>query len=125
MDLVAKIAIFCRELSDTTLLDLARKQNKEGLFRRAKGALEAGDIGPALEADLDALDQMVKQETGQRLFLVTRSYPALPPYQGDPQAQWWTCPRSRCAGRGRVKPGQQPPVCAVTGEQLMPGPFPG
>jgi hypothetical protein len=125
MDLMAKITTFCRELDDPTLLELVRNQNKEGLFQRAKDAVGAGDIGPALEADLDALDEVVQQETGQRLFMVTRGYSPLPRYQGDPGAQWWTCPVGRCAGRGRVRADQQPPVCAAAGEQLVPGPLPG
>jgi hypothetical protein len=123
MELIMKIAVFCHELGDTTLLELARNQNSEGLFQRAVDALRAGDIAPALEADLDALDHMVKQETGQRLFPVTRGYSPLPKYPSDPLAQWWTCPGYRCAGRGRVKPGQQAPLCGVTGEELIPGPL--
>ena len=126
MDLITKITTFCRELGDTTLLELARKQDNEALYRRAVDTLRAGDIGPALEADLDALDEAVKRETGQRLFPVTRGgYSPLPPYRSNPGAQWWTCPGRRCAGRGRVKPGQQPPVCGVTGEEVVPGPLPG
>lgn len=124
MDLKAKVTTFCHELGEDTLRDLARKNNKEELLQRAADALRAGEIGPGLEADLDALDAMVKQEHGQGLFLVTRGFGPLPPYAGDTGAQWWTCPRSRCAGRGRVKPGQQPPVCAATREQLIPGPLP-
>ena len=124
MDLTTKVTTFCRELGDNTLRDLARKQKKEELLQRAADALRAGEIGPGLEADLDALDAMVKQEYGQGLFLVTRGFGPLPPYPGDTGAQWWTCPRGRCAGRGRVKPGQDPPVCAATSEQLIPGPLP-
>ena len=124
MDLTTKLATFCRELGDNTLRDLARKQQKEELLQRAADALRAGEIGPGLEADLDALDAMVKQEYGQGLFLVTRGFGPLPPYPGDTGAQWWTCPRGRCTGRGRVKPGQDPPVCAATSEQLIPGPLP-
>lgn len=125
MDLITKITTFCRELGDTTLLELARKQNNEAPLRRAVDALRAGDIGPALEADLNALDDMAERETGQRLFRVTRGgYSPLPLYQSNPGAQWWTCPGGRCAGRGRVKPGQQSPVCGVTGEELVPGPLP-
>ena len=125
MDLMAKITTFCRELDDPTLLELARSQTKEGLFQRAKDALGAGDIGPALEVDLDALDEMVKQATGHPLFLVTRGYSPLPGIQGDSGAQWWICPVGRCAGRGRVRAGQEPPVCAAAREQLVPGPLPG
>ncbi len=56
MDLTAKVTTFCRELGDDTLRDLARRKNKEELLRRAADALRAGEIGPGLEADLDALD---------------------------------------------------------------------
>jgi hypothetical protein len=125
MDLITKITTFCRELDDTVLLDLARKQDKEGLLLRARDAVRKGDIGPALEADLDALDQMVQLQTGQRLFPLTRGYSPLPGHQGGSGAQWWTCPARACAGRGRVKPGQQPPVCGVTGKDLVPGPLSG
>src|SRR5215469_12578657 len=126
MDLTGKITAFCRELGDPTLLELARKQNKEGLFQRARETLQAGDIGPALEADLDALDDMVREETGQQLFLtLTRGYSPLPGFPGDPGVQWWTCPVGRCAGRGRVRVGQEPPVCAVAGKQLVPRPLSG
>jgi hypothetical protein len=123
-DLTAKITTFCRELGDTTLRDLARKRHQEKLLQRAADALKAGEIGPALEADLDALDAMVRQEYGQGLFVVTRGFTPLPPYPAGTGAQWWTCPRNRCAGRGRVQPGQDPPECAATSEPLVPGPLP-
>src|SRR6266404_6076518 len=104
MDLTKKVTVFCRELDDDTLRDLARKQNKEQLLQRAKDAVKAGQAGPGLEAALDAVDAMVKQEYGQGLFPVTRSLPPLPPYAGDTGAQWWTCPLNLCSGRGRVQP---------------------
>ena len=79
MDMKAKVATFCRELDEDTLRDLARKQKKEELLQRAEDALKAGQMGPGLEADLDALDAMVRQEYGQGLFLVTRGFGPLPP----------------------------------------------
>ena len=125
MDLVTKVTVFCRELGEDTLQSLARKQQKEELLRRATDAVKAGQAGPGLEADLDAVDAMVKQEYGQGLFVVTRGFGPLPPYQGDTGAQWWTCPRGLCSGRGRVLPGQHPPVCAATSQELIAGPLPG
>jgi hypothetical protein len=124
MDLVTKVTIFCRELGEGTLQSLARKQHKEELLRRAQDAIEAGQAGPGLEADLDAIDAMVKQEYRQGLFVVTRGFGPLPPYHGDTGAQWWTCPRRLCSGRGRVLPGQDPPVCAATSQELIAGPLP-
>ncbi len=125
IELTAKIAAFCRELDDTTLLDMAREQSMEAVYKRAEESLKAGRIGPELEADLDLLDEMVRRAEGQGLYsAATRGYQPLPGGGAGTGAQWWTCPRSRCAGRGRVRPGQAPPVCGATGEQLVPGPLP-
>src|ERR1019366_4988375 len=96
MDLTAKVTAFCRELGEETLRDLARTQNKEDLLQRAEDALKAGQIGLGLQADLDALDAIVRQEYGQGLFVVTRSFGPLPSYPGDTGAQCWTCPRGLC-----------------------------
>jgi hypothetical protein len=123
-ELTTKIAAFCRELGENTLAGLAREQNKEAVFKRAEDALKAGEIGPALEADLDALDAALRRAYGQGLFQVTRGYTPLPPYIGDSGARWWTCPRDLCAGRGRVRPGQDPPICATAGRPLTAGPLP-
>ena len=125
IDLTAKVAAFCRELGDNTLQEMARQQNKEAVYERAEESLKADRIGPELEADLDLLDEMVRRVAGQGLYpAATRSYQPLPDPGTGTGAQWWTCPGSRCAGRGRVKPGQESPVCAATGEQLVPGPLP-
>jgi hypothetical protein len=125
IDLTMKIAAFCRELGDTTLQEMARQENKEAVYKRAEESLRAGRIGPELEADLDVLDEMVRLVEGQGLYPgATRSYQPLPGGGAGTGAQWWTCPRNRCAGRGRVRAGQQPPVCGATGEQLVPGPLP-
>ena len=125
MNLTAKAAVFCRELGDNTLRAMAGQQNMEHVFQRAEDSLKAGRIDPELEADLDSLDAMVKRVEGHGLYpSVTRGYLPLPGPGGDTGAQWWTCPRGRCAGRGRVRSGQESPVCAATGEQLVPGPVP-
>jgi hypothetical protein len=125
IDLAVKIAAFCRELDDTTLLDMAREQSMEAVYKRAEELLKAGRIGRELEADLDLLDDMVRRVEGQGLYPgATRSYQPLPGGGPGTGAQWWTCPRSRCAGRGRVRSDQQPPVCGATGEPLVPGPLP-
>lgn len=126
-DLSVKIAAFCRELGDPALQDMARKHNQEPEFQRAEESVRAGRIGPELEADLDALDAMLRRVEGQGLYPAATQtvYTGLPPGVGmDTGAQWWACPRSWCTGRGRVRPGQDTPVCAATGEPLVAGPLP-
>jgi len=135
ISLTAKIAAFCRELSDDSddsLRNMARRHgpDMESVFAHAEEALKAGQIGPELEAGLDSLDLMVRKAEGQGLYpATTRGYQPLPPFEGVPGgrgssgALWWTCPRNRCAGRGRVRVGQHAPECAVTGEQLVPLPL--
>ena len=125
----AKVAAFCRELGDTALADMARQEkDMEPVYQRAEESLRAGRAGPELEADLDALDAMVQRVEGQGLYpSATRTvYPGLLPGAGAGSgAQWWTCPRDLCGGRGRVKPGQVPPSCAAAGESLVAGPLLG
>src|SRR5689334_19301791 len=108
MDLTVKVAAFCRELGDSVLREMAQQQHMESVYERAEVSLKAGRIGPELEADLDLLDEMVRRVEGQGLYPgATRSYQPLPGLPGGGAgtgAQWWTCPRSRCAGRGRVRP---------------------
>ena len=127
MDLAVKVAAFCRELADNTLREMAHRDKKtDDAYIRAEESLKEGWIGPELEADLDLLDEMVREVEGQGLYPApTRAYQPLPDPGRGTGAQWWTCPSDRCAGRGRVKPGQEPPVCAATGEQLVRGPLPG
>ncbi len=125
--LMVKIAAFCRELGDDLLSELAREHGDEAqaAYRRAEEALRSGRTGPDLEADLDALHDMVQRFDGQGLYpSVTRAFRPLPGLEDGTGAQWWGCPGGRCAGRGRVRPGQQPPVCAATGNALTPGPLP-
>jgi len=131
ISLATKIAAFCRELGDQgddSLRAMASRQGQdmESVFARAEESLKAGQIGPELEAGLDALDEMVRKAKGQGLYpAATRGYAPLPGPGGPGGAQWWTCPRKWCAGRGRVRAsGQQPPECAATGEQLVAGPLP-
>jgi hypothetical protein len=127
MDLAVKIAAFCRELGDNTLREMAQRDKKtDDAYKHAVKSLKDGQIGPGLEADLDVLDDMVRRAEGQGLYpAATRAFQPLPDPGRGTGAQWWTCPSDRCAGRGRVRPGQEPPVCAATGEQLVPGPLPG
>jgi hypothetical protein len=121
-----KVAAFCRELGDSALRDMARVDGKEPVFLRAEKALTAGQIDAALEADLDRLDEMVRSiSKGLGLYSGSvRAYQPLPGDHGGTGARWWTCPAGRCSGRGRVRPGDKALVCAVTGEQLVPGPLP-
>ena len=127
IDLQVKIAAFCRELDDSTLADLARDNGLEAVYRQAQEALQAGQAPPELEPYLDSLDEMVTRVEGRGLYpSATRSYTPLPPGGGGGSgAQWWTCPCGSCAGRGRVRRGQPPPVCAASGEPLVPRPLQG
>ncbi len=123
--LTEKIAAFCRELSDSILQDITRQESMEPVYRRAEESLKAGRIDAGLEADLDLLDEMVRRVEGQGLYpAATRSYVPLPGPGSGSAAQWWTCPRRQCTGRGRVRPGHEPPVCGATGTQLVPGLLP-
>ncbi len=126
MDRTVKIAAFCRELGDSALQEMAQRQNMEPVYKRAEESLKAGRVGPELEADLDVLDDMARRVDGQGLYpAATRGYQPLPGGRAGTGVQWWTCPRGRCAGRGRVvRPDQKPPVCGATGESLVPGPLP-
>lgn len=127
IDLAMKVAAFCRELGDSVLREMAHQQGREEelAFQRAEEYLKAGRLGPGLEVDLDSLDEMVRRVEGQGLYpAAMRTFQPLPDPERTTGAQWWTCPGGRCAGRGRVKPGQATPVCAATGEPLAPGPLP-
>lgn len=126
LGLPEKAAAFCRELADDSLLELARRNGMEQVYARARGSLQDGLIGAALEADLDAIDEMARRVEGEGLYpAATRAIPGWPGTGASTGAQWWTCPVQRCAGRGRVMPGQQPPVCAATGQALEPRPVQG
>lgn len=127
IDLAAKVAAFCRELGDSVLREMARQQGgeEELALQRAEESLKAGRLGPALETDLDCLDEMVRRVEGQGMYPVaTRTFQPLPDSGRSTGAQWWTCPSGRCTGRGRVRPGQATPVCAAADEPLVPGPLP-
>jgi hypothetical protein len=127
IDLAAKVAAFCRELGDDSeesLRALAGRHDREPAFARAERALKAGLIGAELEAELDSLDEMIRTVDGEGLYLAIRSYLPLPGLGTSSGAQWWTCPLSCCAGRGRVQASQSPPICGATGEPLVPGPLP-
>lgn len=131
VSLAAKIAAFCRELGDASGDGLramaARAQNKnlEYAFTRAEQAVRSGQLSPELEADLDSLDQMVAHAEGQGLYpAATRGYTPLPWKGGGSDAKWWTCPQALCTGGGRVRAGQDPPICGATGQRLVAGPLP-
>lgn len=125
LTLQAKISAFCREVDDGTLRDLAGRQGMEPVFEGARAALQDGRIGPELESDLDALDAMAAKAEGVGLYPTATRYVPLPVPDEGTGAQWWLCPGDRCTGRGRVRPGQQPPMCALTGEPLVAGPLAG
>lgn len=124
LSLSEKVAAFCRELGDDSLLDLARQNSLEQVFTRARTSLQNGRIDAALEADLDAIDAMARRAEGEGLYpAAVRGMPDWPGTGASTGAQWWACPAQRCAGRGRVRFGQQPPVCAATGQPLEPRPL--
>jgi hypothetical protein len=124
LGLPEKIAAFCRELGDDSRLGLARQNGMEQVFVRARTSLQDGRIGTALEADLDEIDAMARRAEGEGLYPASvRGIPDWPGTGASTGAQWWACPAQLCAGRGRVKPGQQPPVCAATGQPLEPRPL--
>ena len=126
MDLPAKIAAFCRELGESRLLEIAHQQQAEEVLRAAEEALRSGRIGPELEASLDQLDRLVAQAEGRGLYPAPlRTYQPLPGPVHQTGVRWWTCPLRQCAGRGRVRPGQQAPACAAAGKPLVAGPLPG
>ena len=123
--IAVKVAAFCRELGDDTLRNLAHEHGLDREFLQARDAVRAGQIGPDLEADLDALHAMVTKAEGQGLYPApVRQFTPLPGLSGTSGARWWICPRGNCAGRGRVRPGQDPPLCQAIGEPLVPGPLP-
>lgn len=125
MDMKTKISAFCRELEDGELVRLASEFDMTAVLDRARTAVAAGHIGAQLETDLDGLNALFLQSNQLGMYRpLTRGYIPLPGGADDAGVQWWTCPAARCAGRGRVKPGQTPPFCAATGEQLVPGRFP-
>jgi hypothetical protein len=125
ISLTAKVAAFCRQLGDDALRDLAREHKMAAEFDRAVAGIRAGEPDAAqLESDLDALDAMLADAIDQRLYPVSvREFESLPGADAGTGAQWWTCPQERCDGRGRVRPGQQPPVCGATGKHLVSRPL--
>ena len=124
LSLQMKASAFCRELDDDSFRIMARDENMEDVFRRAETSLKAGRIEPELETDLDSLDAMVKRVEGQGLYRpASRHYDPLPISSDSTGAQWWACPGNRCAGRGRVLPGQEVPTCSATGERLVARPM--
>jgi hypothetical protein len=120
LSLPEKVAAFCRGLGDDSFRPLANREGMDLVLRRVELSLRTGQTHPGLESDLDALDAMVMGYDGKGLYPGgIRGYTPLPiPARGD-GAQWWSCPIARCAGRGRVLPGQIVPVCAVTGNELV------
>jgi hypothetical protein len=125
MDMKTKISVFCGELEDGELARLADDSGMTEVLERARSAIAAGDIGTQLEADLDALDVFLRGSRSLGMYPpVTRGFRPLPGVAGSTGAQWWTCPRHWCAGRGRVRPQQPAPICAVTGQIAIPRSMP-
>lgn len=118
-----KAAAFCRELANDSLKNLAAQLGEEQAFENALAALRDGQV-EKLESDLDRLEAKARA-AGITLYPSPTRYAPLPAPDDDTGALWWLCSGDRCAGRGRVRPGQQPPVCSVTGEKLAAGPLTG
>ena len=114
-----KIAAFCQEIAGDELARLAAGKGMTDVLENARTALASGDTDARLEADLDALDMLMKTSRNLGMYPpVTRSFKPLPGASDKTGAQWWTCPGGWCAGRGRVHPQQPAPVCAVAGQVL-------
>ena len=119
LSLTEKAAAFCRELADSALQEVAARNGAGEAFERARAALRDRQVDATLETDLDLLDAAAQAEGLEFYVSGARIYPAWPGSGSGSGAQWWACPDRRCAGRGRVLPGQQPPVCAATGKPLQ------
>jgi hypothetical protein len=126
MDLRAKIAAFCRELSADELATLAAERNMADVLENAQEAVKEGKINAQLEAKLDLLDTMLRSSKRLGMYPpVLRGFAPLPGVTPDPGARWWACPHDWCAGRGRVRPDQAAPACTMTGQVLLSLPLPG
>ncbi|MEV4015684.1 hypothetical protein AB0J35_34795 [Nonomuraea angiospora] len=123
VDVPTKISGFCRHLGDESLSALVRQKKMEAVYQRVRSALESGRIDDQLEADLDTINSMVLDFTGYSLISSTRTYSPLPGAPRSTGAQWWSCPRERCVGRGRVKAGEAAPICGISGEPLAQKPL--
>lgn len=125
MDLRAKVAAFCRELSAGELNTLAADNGMTGVLEHAQEAVREGNLTAQLDSDLDRLDALLKRSKRLGMYPpVVRGFAPMPGANPDPGAQWWACPHDRCTGHGRVRPGQTPPVCAMTGQILVSRPLP-
>jgi hypothetical protein len=125
MDIETKVAAFCQEIAGDELARLAADKGMTEVLENARTALASGDTDARLEADLDALDMLMKTSGNLGMYPpVTRSFKPLPGASDGTGAQWWTCPGGWCAGRGRVRPQQPAPVCAVAGQVLTSQPVP-
>ena len=125
MDLKAKVAAFCRELSAAELIALAADNGMTDVLEHAQEAVKEGHFTARLESELDSLDALLRRSKRLGMYPpVVRGFAPVPGATPDPGAQWWTCPQDRCAGRGRVRAGQHTPVCAMTGQMLVSRPLP-
>jgi hypothetical protein len=124
VDLKAKVAAFCRELSVGELVTLAADKRMTDVLEHAQEAVKQGHLTPQLGSDLDRLDELLRRSGRLGMYPpVVRGFAPVPGATPETGAQWWTCPRDRCAGRGRVRPGQTAPVCSMTGQMLVPRPL--
>ncbi|MFJ3072741.1 hypothetical protein ACIPJE_29100 [Streptomyces albidoflavus] len=119
-----KFAAFCRELQDPTIEGIARSNGAGEIFDRVKAAVLAGQGNAEIEADLDRLNRTVRESEGVEFYPSrVRAYRPLSGASPDSGALWWSCPAGLCAGRGRVRFGEDPPVCGATGAVLVPQPL--
>ncbi|SDM38239.1 hypothetical protein [Nonomuraea jiangxiensis] len=124
LDLSRKIAAFCRETEGGTLQELTALEGREDLFLHVRDELAAGRMPHSLEADLDTLNGLAERRLGKGFYPSTSRAAPLPGHEEATGAQYWSCPRGRCSGRGRVRPGQAPPFCALGSADLIAEPIP-
>ena len=74
-----KVAAFCQEIAGDELARLAADKGMTEVLENARTALASGDTDARLEADLDALDMLMKTSGNLGMYPpVTRSFKPLP-----------------------------------------------
>lgn len=125
LTLADKVAAFCRELGDDSLVETVRRIGLQERFVRAQEAVRDGRVDTVLETELDAIDETLRRIDGDGIYPPSsRAFEAWPSGERDSGARWWACPAGRCVGRGRVLAAQSAPVCSALGRPLEAGPFP-
>jgi hypothetical protein len=119
LGLAEKLAAFCGELGDVTLAEIVEQYALGAVFDRVKAAIRAGNAPADLEADLDYLNRAVHDSTGLEIYPdASRGFQPLVGGGPGSGVRWWSCPAGLCAGRGRVRPRQETPICEASGAAL-------